>query len=58
MKGLPRRLDRFMVAERVMEEADQIKSWVGESDFSKHFPVLLQIEKDDKKPPSPFKIKL
>jgi hypothetical protein len=41
-KGVSKTPKRFMVAERVMEDADQIKSWVGQGGSSNYLPMLLQ----------------
>ena len=39
--GIAKRLDRFLMAERVLEEFGMYKVWVGFGFLSNHVPILL-----------------
>lgn len=53
--GVSKRLDKFLVTKRVTEEADRMKTWVGEGIASNDLPILLHIIKDENKPSRSFK---
>jgi hypothetical protein len=48
-------IDRFLVAETLLEEAFQVRQWIGAGGISDHCPLWLVLEGGPKKPPSPFK---
>jgi len=50
-----KRLDRFVVVEKIFVDTNKIKYLVEEGRSSHHSIVLLHIEKRDNKPHGPFK---
>ena len=50
-----KRLDRFLVIERIVENHHFIRQWVGKSGLSDHFPIFLEFKNAPVKPPSPLK---
>jgi hypothetical protein len=51
--GISKILDIFLVSERIMEEVDKLKVWVGNWDLYNHLPIFLQIDSKSQKPPTP-----
>jgi hypothetical protein len=43
------------MAEKLIEKIEHYQSWVRVGGDFDHCPILLQIEKKNEKPPSPFK---
>eukprot|EP01018_Ginkgo_biloba_P022601 Gb_35090 [translate_table: standard] len=56
--GVAKRLDRFLVSEVIMVEAERIRSWIDSGGGYDHNPILLQIERQNDRPTSPFKFNL
>ena len=50
-------LDRFLIADSLLESADRIHQWVGGFGYFDHNPILLKIDNGGDKPLSPFKFK-
>jgi hypothetical protein len=50
-----KRIDRFLVAEALLEEAFQVRQWIGAGGISDHSLVWLILEGRTHKSPSPFK---
>ena len=48
-------LDRFLLCETLVDFLSVFRHWVGEGGHSDHFPVLLELKGDAKKPGTPFK---
>lgn len=44
-----KRLDSYM-----LEGCEKYRIWIREGGISDHFPMLLQMERGDSKPPGPF----
>ena len=49
------RIDRFLVAEHLMDRFLQVRQWVGSGGASDHFPFFLELKKGPIKPTSPMK---
>lgn len=54
-EGISKRLGIFLVFEKIMEVLDAIRSWVGNGALSIHCLIFHLAEKDEYKPPKPFK---
>lgn len=52
---IAKRLDRFLIADSLMESIRRICQWVGGFGDSDHNPILLEIAHSGEKPSSPFK---
>lgn len=52
---IAKRLDRFLISERLASLVPLFRQWVGEGGNSDHFPILLEFSKPPHKPASPFK---
>jgi len=50
-----KRIDRFLVTEKMVDSFFQIRQWVGSGGASDHFPIFLEIRKGPINPPSPLK---
>ena len=50
-----KRLDRFLVAEQLVDRFFMVRQWVGSGGNSDHFPIFLEIKKGPTNPPSPLK---
>jgi hypothetical protein len=53
-----KRLDMFLVYESIMKKHDGLGSWLEVGGESDRLLIILQIEKEGGKPPSPFKFNL
>ena len=53
--GVLKRLDRFLVAEDLLDLVDMLRKWVGYGGDSDHSLIVLDIKGKKKKIPSPFK---
>eukprot|EP00253_Pinus_taeda_P016512 PITA_16512 len=53
--SLARRLDRFLVKEKVLDLGLQIRHWVRTRGISDHLPIYLEIVGGREKPKGPFK---
>jgi hypothetical protein len=54
-EGISKRLDCFLIAETLFNHHLGITSWVDIGGLSDHLPILLKLESEDWKPPSPIK---
>ena len=52
---MAKRLDRFLVTDKVMDMHHFIKKWVGCGGHSDHFPIFLEFRRGPLKPPSSLK---
>ena len=52
---MAKRLDRFLVAEQLVERFFLVRQWVGSGGNSDHFPIFFEIKKGPINPPSPLK---
>ena len=52
---MAKRLDRFLVAEQLVDRFFLVRQWVGSGGNSDHFPIFLEIKKGPINPPSPLK---
>ena len=50
-----KRIDRFLVAERLVDSLFLVRQWVGSGGLSDHFPIFLEVKKGPINPPSPLK---
>ena len=50
-----KRLDRFLVAERLANGVEVVRQWVGSGGISDHSPIFLELRGRSHKPASPFK---
>jgi len=50
-----KRIDRFLVAEQMVDRFFQVRQWVGSGGISDHFPIFFEIQKGPTNPPSPLK---
>ena len=50
-----KRLDRFLVVDRLVLECDLVRQWVDCGGESDHCPIFFEIQGRSRKPPSPFK---
>jgi len=50
-----KRIDRFLVAEQLVDRFFQVRQWVGSGGISDHFPIFFEIQKGPSNPPSPLK---
>lgn len=53
-----KRLDRFLVSERLTDSLSLLRQWVGCGGISDHSPIFLELKGGTTKPPSPFKFHL
>eukprot|EP00253_Pinus_taeda_P015079 PITA_15079 len=52
---ISKRLDRFLINDRMASIVPSFRQWVGEGGNSDHFPILLELTKISPKPVAPFK---
>jgi len=52
---LARRLDRFLIKERLLGNFHNYREWVGLGGLSHHSPIYLEISGHDHKPKEPLK---
>jgi len=52
---IAKRIDRFLVAEQLVDRFFQVKQWVGSGGRSDHFPIFLELQKGPINPPSSLK---
>eukprot|EP00253_Pinus_taeda_P007705 PITA_07705 len=52
---IAKRLDRFLISERLASNIPLFRQWVGEGGNSNHFPILLEFSRPPPKPAAPFK---
>ena len=52
---LTKRIDQFLVSTSLMSDHNRITAWIKIGGESNHFPVFLHMEREECKPPSPFK---
>ena len=50
-----KRIDRFLVAEQLVDRFFSVRQWVGCGGLSDHFPIFFEIKKGPNNPPSPLK---
>ena len=50
-----KRIDRFLVAEQLVDRFFLVRQWVGSGGLSDHFPIFFEIKKGPYNPPSPLK---
>jgi len=50
-----KRLDRFLVADSLVNRHFLMRQWIGSGGQSDHFPIFLEMRKDPSKPASPLK---
>lgn len=50
-----KRLDRFLVTKKIVDNHHFIRQWVGKGGHSDHFPIFLEFKNGPVKPPSPLK---
>ena len=50
-----KRIDRFLVAEQLVDSFFLARQWVGSGGHSDHFPIFFEIKKGPNNPPSPLK---
>jgi len=50
-----KQIDHFLMAKTLLEEAFQVRQWIGVGGISDHSPFWLILEGGTHKPPSPFK---
>jgi len=53
---IAKRIDRFLVAEQLVDRFFQVKQWVGSGGRSDHFPIFLELQKGPINPPSSLKL--
>jgi hypothetical protein len=53
--NIAKRLDRFLVSNKIIEFPFQVRQWVGNGGESNHSPILLEAVGEKKKPGNPFK---
>lgn len=49
-------LDRFLLAEDLVEERVLVRQWMADGGISDHSPIMLALSEGLVKPPGPFKI--
>jgi len=54
-EGIPNRLDRFLLEDSFLNDMIKIKSWVSSRGVSNHLPILLNLDREEWKPPSLMK---
>ena len=52
---IAKRLDRFLVANQLVDSVEKIRQWVENCGDSNHNPILMEIANKGDKPPTPFK---
>ena len=52
---MAKRIDRFLMAEQLMDRFFHVRQWVGSGGLSDHFPIFFEIQKGPTNPPSPLK---
>lgn len=55
-RRISKRLDRFLLAEHLLEQNYNFRQWVDLGGVSDHSPICLEIFGDSTKPPGPFKL--
>jgi hypothetical protein len=50
-----KRIDRFLLSDKLMDKSLHFRQWIGEGGDSNHFPIFLEVAGGSKKPASPFK---
>ena len=50
-----KRMDRFLMAEQVMDMTHYLRQWVGCGELSDHLPIFLELMNGPTQPPSPMK---
>ena len=50
-----KRIDRFLVAEQLVDRFFLVRQWVGSGGLSDHFPIFFEIKKGPYNPPIPLK---
>ena len=50
-----KQIDRFLVAEQLVDRFFLVRQWVGSGGLSDHFPIFFEIKKGPSNPPSPLK---
>ena len=52
---MAKRIDRFLVAEQLVDRFFLVRQWVGSGGLSDHFHIFFEIKKGPINPPSPLK---
>jgi len=52
---IAKRLDRFLVADSLVQRVELVRQWVGCGGISDHSPIFFELKGRARKPPSPFK---
>ena len=55
VQRVAKRLDRFLVVERLANGVEVVRQWVGSGGISDHSPIFLELRGRSHKPASPFK---
>ena len=50
-----KRLDRFLISERIVDNHHLVRQWIGSGDLSDHSPIFLELREGPNKLPCPLK---
>ena len=50
-----KRPDRFLIHSWLLVNGERFRSWINKTCLSYHFPIFLELAKDNGKPSAPFK---